>query len=71
MKLNFGYSLLFAVALLLGACGKDSKPPAPKVLVADVAQISTQATLSVLATSDLRDAQPLEEMVKKDRKSVM
>ena len=65
MKLKFAYVPLLAGALLLGACGKDSKPAAPKVVVADVAPIATGATLSVLATSDLRDAQPLEEMVKK------
>ncbi len=65
MKLNFAHASLFAVALALVGCGKDSKPPAPKVAVADAVPISTQATLSVLATSDLRDAQPLEEMVKK------
>ena len=65
MRLKLAYVSLLAVALLLGACGKDSKPAAPKVAVADVAPIATGATLSVLATSDLRDALPLEEMVKK------
>ena len=38
------YAPLLAVALLLGGCGKDSKPPAPKVAVADVAPIATGAT---------------------------
>ena len=65
MKLKFAYVPLLAGALLLGACGKDSKPPAPKVVVSEAAPIATGAALSVLATSDLRDAQPLEEMIKK------
>ncbi len=65
MKLNFGYASLFAVALLMGGCSKDSKPPTSKPSVSATAPVEAKPTLSVLATSDLRDAQPLEEMVKK------
>ena len=52
---------LFALvlALLLAACGKKDEPPPPP----PPAAVATEFT--VLATSDLRDVQPLEEMVLK------
>ena len=53
-------------ALLLSACGKSSSPPSvADKTVAAAEQQAAQNTLSVLATSDLRDVQPLEEMVRK------
>ena len=62
--------LLLTVAMLgatlLTACGKSPAPPpipAPKVAVAEKA--NTDNTLSILATSDLRDISPLEAMVLK------
>ncbi len=51
---------------LLTACGKSPDPtpiPTPKVAVAEKA--STDATLSILATTDLRDISPLEAMALK------
>ncbi|XVJ70062.1 MAG: hypothetical protein HEQ39_10700 [Rhizobacter sp.] len=52
-------SLLLASLLILTACSKEeaSKPAA--------AQAADAAVFKVLATSDLRDAQPLEAMVEK------
>ncbi len=62
-------SLIFCAALAVAqlvACGKSESPkpvkPAASVPTPDT---GTQGTISVLATSDLRDAQPLEEMVKR------
>lgn len=53
--------LLAGAALLLGACGKsEPEAPPPKPAARPEA-----AVFSVLATSDLRDAQPLEAMVEK------
>ncbi len=48
------------VALLVAACGKKEDAPAPPAPPAVPA-----ADFTVLATTDLRDAQPLEEMVLK------
>ena len=50
-----GWALLLAV--LLSACGKNAPEAAPPV--------PDQPVFSVLATSDLKDAQPLEAMVEK------
>jgi Ca-activated chloride channel homolog len=67
--LRGGFAVVMAVAmLLLGACSK-SPPPAPKSGAKEPAAVATTAasgtTFSVLATSDLRDATPLEDMVLK------
>jgi Ca-activated chloride channel homolog len=75
MKLNDSLQLgsqslrtLFVAALacvLVAACGKSEPPkPAPKVTDTTPKSAAT-STLNVLATSDLRDAQPLEAMVQK------
>lgn len=54
------------LALLAAACGDRSPPPTPAPAPAPVAQQAAPvAEFKVLATSDLRDAQPLEEMVRK------
>ena len=55
---------LFALALvaLLAACGKKEAPP-PEPQPQPAAVIASDFT--VLATTDLRDVQPLEEMVMK------
>jgi Ca-activated chloride channel family protein len=57
--------LLVAASTLLSACGKapDPKPPAPKV--ESKAADSAPTPFAVLATSDLRDAEPLEQMILK------
>jgi Ca-activated chloride channel homolog len=52
--------LLFAAATLLAACGKKDEPPPPPPPPA-----LPVADFTVLATTDLKDAQPLEEMVLK------
>jgi Ca-activated chloride channel family protein len=52
-------ALLLASALLLTACSKEEAAPAA------AAPTSEAAPFKVLATSDLRDAQPLEAMVEK------
>jgi Ca-activated chloride channel homolog len=57
-------ALVIASAALLAACGK-SPSPEPKTAAKEAAEASVPTTLSVLATSDLRDATSLEEMVKK------
>jgi Ca-activated chloride channel homolog len=67
-KMSCVSTILFAVlvVLQLAACGKSESPkPAKPAANAPVTDVVTQNTLNVLATSDLRDAQPLEEMVKK------
>ena len=57
MKRMLGGMLLLAV--LLTACGKKDAADAPK------AADSSKPVFTVLATTDLKDAQPLEEMVEK------
>jgi Ca-activated chloride channel homolog len=57
MKKNLSCAGL-VLALLLGACGK-------KEAEAPVVPAPEKPVFSVLATSDLRDAQPLEQMVEK------
>lgn len=57
MKRILGGMLLLAV--LLTACGKKDAPDATK------AADSSKPVFTVLATTDLKDAQPLEEMVEK------
>jgi Ca-activated chloride channel homolog len=54
-------ALLLAGLALLGGCGKK-EPPAPPPKPAAVAEAPE---FTVIATSDLRDVQPLEEMVLK------
>lgn len=58
--------LLAAVVTLLGlsGCGKDESPPPPSPAATPAIGAET-AEFKVLATSDLRDVQPLEEMVAK------
>lgn len=51
------------LALLLAACGRDEQAGAVHGKAADAADAGPAFT--VLATSDLRDAQPLEDMVRK------
>lgn len=51
------------LALLLAACGRDEGQGATHEKAADTADAGPAFT--VLATSDLRDAQPLEDMVRK------
>jgi Ca-activated chloride channel family protein len=53
-------ALLAAATLVLAACGKSEPEPAPKPPAAPDATV-----FSVLATTDLRDAQALEGMVEK------
>jgi Ca-activated chloride channel homolog len=67
-KMSCVSTALFAVlvVLQLAACGKSESPkPVKPAASAPATDVVTQNTLNVLATSDLRDAQPLEEMVKK------
>ncbi|HSW06856.1 MAG TPA: VWA domain-containing protein [Aquabacterium sp.] len=52
---------LAALVLLLAACQRKEEAPAPKSATAAVAQTE----FKVLATSDLKDVEPLEEMVLK------
>lgn len=58
----FQAATVAALTLLLTACGKKDEP-APKA--AAPAAAASAADFTVLATSDLRDVQPLEEMVAK------
>ncbi|WP_284615273.1 vWA domain-containing protein [Aquabacterium humicola] len=59
-----GFLLTAAVALIgLAGCGKDETPPASKPSTPAVS--AETAEFKILATSDLRDVQPLEEMVAK------
>lgn len=51
-------------ALLLAACGKQAEAPKPAPAAARPAA-APQTEFRVLATSDLRDAEPLEQMVAK------
>jgi Ca-activated chloride channel homolog len=67
-KMSCVSTALFAVVVVLqlAACGKSESPkPAKPAANAPATDVVAQNTLNVLATSDLRDAQPLEEMVKK------
>lgn len=52
--------LTLVLVLLLAACGKDEPPPPPPPPPA-----ANAPDFTVLATSDLRDVQPLEDMVLK------
>lgn len=57
---------LFLVAALLAGCGDKPAPAAPPAPTTQRAPAPVPiAEFRVLATSDLRDAQPLEEMVQK------
>jgi Ca-activated chloride channel homolog len=57
-------SLLLAAFALLAACSKKEEPPKPIALPAPPAVVSNDFT--VIATSDLRDTHPLEDMVYKN-----
>ena len=52
-------ALLATLVATLTACGKNEPPPPPPKPAAEVPEFT------VIATSDLRDVQPLEEMVRK------
>lgn len=58
-------SLGLLAALLLGACGRKEAPPAVAAAAAPSASAAAPREFKVLATSDLRDVQPLEDMVRK------
>ncbi len=60
------FAVAACVGVLVAACGKSEPPPKPAAKAPDAAAkpVATN-TLNVLATSDLRDAQPLEAMVQK------
>lgn len=60
---TMGLGLL--AALWLGACGRKEAPPAPAEAAAPPASAAAPREFKVLATSDLRDVQPLEDMVRK------
>lgn len=53
------------MALWLGACGRKEAPAAPAEAAAPPASAAVPREFKVLATSDLRDVQPLEDMVRK------
>jgi Ca-activated chloride channel family protein len=55
---------MFAVLQFIG-CGRQEAPPAPAPQVAAPAPQAEAAVLKVLATSDLRDIEPLQDMVLK------
>lgn len=52
-------------ALLLGACGRKEAPPTAAEAPPTPASATAPREFKVLATSDLRDVQPLEDMVRK------
>lgn len=56
---------LFAVLQVVAGCGRNEPPPAPAPQVAAPAPQAEAAVLRVLATSDLRDIEPLQDMVQK------
>jgi Ca-activated chloride channel family protein len=56
---------LFLVAAVLAGCGDKPAPAAPAATAQRAPVPAPIAEFRVLATSDLRDAQPLEEMVQK------
>jgi Ca-activated chloride channel homolog len=64
-RISFILFTAFVVAHI-AACGKSESPkPVKPAATATAPDATAQNILNVLATSDLRDAQPLEEMVKK------
>ena len=58
------YGAIVCISFLLVACGKKEAPPKAVDAATPAAQ-TEQSVFKVLATSDLRDAQPLEAMVEK------
>ena len=62
---TFGLALCLALACLLVACGKKEAPPPPPPppSAPKAAQASSGPALTILATSDLRDAAPLAQMI--------
>lgn len=56
--------LILALLTLLAACG-DKSAPSTVIVVPPTATVAAANEFKVLATSDLRDAQPLEDMVLK------
>ena len=57
--------LVLALAVLLGACGRKEAPPQAAEAAPSAASAAAPREFKVLATSDLRDVQPLEDMVRK------
>ena len=61
---KFASIALTALALSLLGCQKEPTPPTPKPSVASAVTVDANV-LTVLATSDLKDVLPLEQMVEK------
>lgn len=62
-----GVALSVMVAALLSGCGKSDKDAAPAAATPPKAAVATAGVqpLQILATSDLRDAEPLAQMIEK------
>lgn len=56
---------MFAVLQFVAGCGRNEPPPAPQVSAPAPAPQPEAPALRVLATSDLRDIEPLQDMVHK------
>lgn len=69
MKLGFFKTLTLSVmaSALLWGCGKSEKDAAPAATTPPTAAVATTGVqpLQILATSDLRDAEPLAQMIEK------
>ena len=62
--LSVQWTLILSAAFLLAACGRKEPPPPPPPVLPPPA-VMAAAEFKVLATSDLRDVLPLQEMVEK------
>ena len=62
--LSVQWTLILSAACLLAACGRKEPPPPPPPVLPPPA-VMAAAEFKVLATSDLRDVLPLQEMVEK------
>lgn len=63
--MSFRGWILFALVLQFVGCGRQEPPPAPAPQVSAPAPQADAPALKILATSDLRDIEPLQEMVQK------